>query len=184
MNAATKKKQQLADFERFLVDFRYADDAEGVRCPMSSHIRRANPRDALAPETTAKGAMQDTSLSNRRRILRRGLPYGIESDDDRDEHGVAFMAMCASLFNQFEFIQQQWIHYGSTFGAGNDTDPIVGARPGINSKFVIPSDPNGTAPPFICANMPLFVETRGGEYFFIPSLTALRQIAEGSVDPT
>jgi hypothetical protein len=32
--------------------------------------------------------------------------------------------------------------------------------------------------------MPLFVETRGGEYFFIPSLTALRQIAEGSVDPT
>jgi len=28
------------------------------------------------------------------------------------------------------------------------------------------------------------VETRGGEYFFAPSLTALRQIAEGSIDPT
>jgi hypothetical protein len=39
-------------------------------------------------------------------------------------------------------------------------------------------------PPFICANPPNFVETRGGEYFFVPSLTALRQIAQGSVDPT
>ena len=28
------------------------------------------------------------------------------------------------------------------------------------------------------------VETRGGEYFFIPSLTALRMIAVGIVDPT
>jgi deferrochelatase/peroxidase EfeB len=167
--------------ERFLVDFRYGNDAAGARCPVSAYIRRANPRDALDPK---KGAVLDTSLSNRRRILRRGLPYGITSNDDDNEHGVAFMAMCASLFNQFEFIQQQWMNYGSTFGAGNDTDPIVGMRSVKNPKFVIPSDPNGTAPPFFCANMPLFVETRGGEYFFIPSLTALHQIAEGSVDPT
>jgi Dyp-type peroxidase family len=178
---SANEARQLADYERFLVDFRYGDDAAGARCPVSAHIRRANPRDALDPK---KGAVLDTSLSNRRRILRRGLPYGITSNDDDNEHGVAFMAMCASLFNQFEFIQQQWMNYGSTFGAGNDTDPIVGTRPGKNPKFVIPSDPNGTAPPFICANMPLFVETRGGEYFFIPSLTALHQIAEGSVDPT
>jgi Dyp-type peroxidase family len=179
-----QEQKQLADYEKFLVDFRYGDDAAGARCPVSAHIRRANPRDALDPERAVKGAVLDTSLSNRRRILRRGLPYGIKSNDDNNEHGVAFMAMCASLFNQFEFIQQQWMHYGSTFGAGNDTDSIVGTRPGKNPKFVIPSDPNGPTPPFICASMPLFVETRGGEYFFIPSLTALRQIAEGSVDPT
>jgi Dyp-type peroxidase family len=179
-----QEQKELADYERFLVDFRYGDDTAGIRCPVTAHIRRANPRDALDPEKAVKGAVLDTSLSNRRRILRRGLPYGIKSNDDNNEHGVAFMAMCASLFNQFEFIQQQWIHYGSTFGAGNDTDPIVGTRRGKNPKFVIPSDPNGPTPPFICASMPPFVETRGGEYFFIPSLTALRQIAEGSVDPT
>jgi len=28
------------------------------------------------------------------------------------------------------------------------------------------------------------VETRGGDYFFIPSMTALRMIAKGIVDPT
>jgi hypothetical protein len=29
-----------------------------------------------------------------------------------------------------------------------------------------------------------FVECRGGEYFFIPSMTCLRMIAMGIVDPT
>ncbi len=116
--------------------------------------------------------------------MRRGLPYGASGvADDAGEHGFIFMAICASLFNQFEFIQQQWIQYGDSFNVGNDTDPIVGMRRS-GAKFVIPSDPAGTAPPFICANLPQFVETRGGEYFFIPSLTALRQIAMGTVDPT
>ena len=36
----------------------------------------------------------------------------------------------------------------------------------------------------MCAAMPRFVETRGGDYFFIPSLTALRMIGEGIIDPT
>jgi hypothetical protein len=39
-------------------------------------------------------------------------------------------------------------------------------------------------PTFICAAMPRFVKTRGGDYFFIPSLTALRMIGEGIIDPT
>lgn len=47
------------------------------------------------------------TLTNRRRILQRGLPYGETSDDDTQEHGVIIMALCASLFRQFEFIQQQ-----------------------------------------------------------------------------
>ena len=40
--------------------------------------------------------------------------------------GVIFMALCASLFRQFEFIQQQWVQYGAVFNAGNDTDPLAG----------------------------------------------------------
>jgi hypothetical protein len=39
-------------------------------------------------------------------------------------------------------------------------------------------------PPHFLSRIPLFIETRGGEYFFIPSLTALRMIGEGIVDPT
>lgn len=72
------------------------------------------------------------------------------------------------------------MQYGSSFGLGNDTDPLVGLKR-EGAKFVIPA---ASGAPFVCADVPQFVETRGGDYFFIPSLTALREIAEGSVDPT
>lgn len=175
---------RLAEYETLLTGFRYQDDVDGARCPVSSHIRRTNPRDALDPMFGQPGAKLDSALTNRRRIMRRGLPYGSSiTPDDTAEHGVIFMAFCASLFRQFEFIQQQWVQYGASFNVGNDTDPIAGLRrPG--AKFVIPADPNKGGVPFICANLPQFVETRGGDYFFVPSLTALREIAQGSVDPT
>ena len=164
---------------RLLSAFRYADDPEGIRCPVAAHVRRANPRDMLDCELGREGS----TLTNRRRILRRGLPYGETSDDDTQEHGVIIMALCASLFRQFEFIQQQWMHYGLDFDVGNDTCPIVGNRDG-SAKFVIAADPASGRLPFIAANLPQFVETRGGDYFFIPSLTALRMIAMGTIDPT
>lgn len=178
------EQAQLRAYESLLSDFRYGSDPAGARCPVTAHTRRSNPRDGLDPKLGVPGHAADTSLSNRRRILRRGLPYGDSTlRDDEGEHGVLFMAVCASLFRQFEFVQQQWIEYGSVFGAGNDTDPLIGSR-GPDNRFTIPVDPAGSGQPCICARLPQFVETRGGEYFFLPSLTALRQIAEGSVDPT
>jgi Dyp-type peroxidase family len=178
------QKARLAAYERMLTDFRYQDDVDGAKCPFSAHIRRTNPRDALDPAFGTPGAVLDSALTNRRRLLRRGLPYGDSTvrDDDK-EHGVIFMALCASLFRQFEFVQQQWVNYGAGFNLGNDTDPLVGLHR-AGKKFVIPADPAKGVAPFICANIPQFVETRGGEYFFLPSLTALREIAQGSVDPT
>jgi hypothetical protein len=67
--------------------------------------------------------------------------------------------------------------------AGNLTCPVVGNHDAHN-RFVIPSRPDSGKPPFVCTGMPTFVETRGGEYFFIPSMTALRMIGMGTVDPT
>jgi deferrochelatase/peroxidase EfeB len=158
---------------------------DGVRCPVSSHIRRANTRDMLDPNPGKHGPT--SVLNNRRRILRRGLPYGASSDPtsraDTGEHGIIFMALCASLFRQFEFVQQQWMNYGLDFNAGNDTCPVVGYHR-EDAKFVIPADPKGDTPPFICAAIPQFVTTRGGEYFFLPSLSGLRLLAMGTVDPT
>ena len=161
------------------VDFDYRGDLDGAACPLGSHLRRANPRDALGPTGDFDGSV----LTNRRRILRRGLPYGAEVADDGSEHGVIFMAVCASLFRQFEFVQQQWIQYGLDFDAGNDTCPMLGNH-GRSSKFVVPAKPDGTAQPFISGPLPQFVECRGGDYFFIPSMTALRLIGAGIIDPT
>jgi deferrochelatase/peroxidase EfeB len=172
-----------------LIHFTYADDRQGLKCPITSHMRRTNTRDGMAP-TGHEGSV----LNNRRRIIRRGLPYGDSSDGvpDSGEHGIIMLIVCASLFRQFEFVQQQWINYGLDANAGNDTCPLVGnhsaGEPGGNAgpkaKFVIPSDPKSGRPPFIVEGIPQFVETRGGEYFFVPSMTALRTIGMGVVDPT
>ena len=175
---------RIAEFERLLTDFHYSSDPAGTTCPVASHIRRVNPRDSLDPEFGKPGALPDTALTNRRRIMRRGAPYGDSTvRDDAGDHGVIFMAICSSIFRQFEFIQQQWVQYGASFNVGNDTDPLVGLRR-KGAKFVIAADGTKGEMPFICTNLPAFIETRGGEYFFLPSLTALREIAEGSVDPT
>jgi Dyp-type peroxidase family len=185
-----------------LIDFSYADDPKGLKCPMTSHLRRVNTRDGLDP-WTAVGQPDKAAgsvLNNRRRILRRGLPYGSSGPDttDEDEHGIVMLVVCASLVRQFEFVQQQWINYGLDARSGNDTCPIVGnhslgedtpdeearKRNGPKAKYVIPADPAAGHPPYIAEGIPQFVETRGGEYFFVPSLTALRMIGMGTVDPT
>jgi Dyp-type peroxidase family len=172
--------------ERALIDFTYADDKGGAKCPFTSHLRRTNTRDALAPTGT-----EGSVLNNRRRIIRRGLPYGAAPDgvSDAEEHGIVMLVVCASLFRQFEFVQQQWLNYGLDASAGNDTCPLVGNHSpggdaGPKAKFVIPADPNAGHAPFVVEGIPQFVEARGGEYFFIPSMTALRMIGMGVVDPT
>ncbi len=166
--------------------FTFGDDGDGVKCPVGSHLRRVNTRDSMGP-TASAGSV----LTNRRRILRRGLPYGDSTDGvaDSDEHGIVMLAVCASLFRQFEFVQQQWINYGLDARAGNDACPLVGNHSaggvsGPPAKFVVPSDPNSGRPPFIVERLPQFVETRGGEYFFVPSMTALRMLGMGVIDPT
>ena len=99
------------------------------------------------------------------------------------------MVINASIERQFEFVQQQWINYGNDFKLSNEKDVLLG-----NHEITQNGDPNGRTlinankslgqPTFMCSGMPRFVETRGGDYFFIPSLTALRMIAEGIIDPT
>lgn len=182
--------QRLAlegDRPRTLSNFTYHDDPAGLKCPVTAHMRRANPRDGLDPldGPGLKRAPSGSVLNNRRRILRRGLPYGAAAPDatSEGEHGLVFMAACASLTRQFEFVQQQWMNYGLDFNAGNDTCPLVGTR-GEGAKFVIAADPAAGHAPFILDKPPQFVETRGGAYFFTPSLTALRMLAMGVIDPT
>jgi deferrochelatase/peroxidase EfeB len=171
---------------RALIDFTYNDDPDGLRCPMTSHLRRINTRDALAPTGT-----EGSVLNNRRRILRRGLPYGGPSPEvpDSAERGIIMLVVCANLFRQFEFVQQQWINYGLDSNSGNDTCPLVGnhsagGATAAKAKFVIASDPKSGRPPFVVEGIPQFVDTRGGEYFFVPSMTSLRMIGMGTIDPT
>lgn len=188
--ASQADRDRYAQLRIKLVGFNFNDDLEGVRCPTGAHIRRVNPRGSL--EFGHKKAFETPgALDNRRRILRRGLPYGEVKDPSSDEgnHGIIVMLLNASIKRQFEFVQQQWIAYGNDFKLANDKDPILGNHGHVvdhsgAGRMIIQADPRGDKPPFLCGKMPTFVEMRGGDYFFIPSLTALQLIGDGAVDPT
>ena len=168
---------------RALVEFRYDSDPQGIRCPVTAHMRRMNTRDALDPRATGTPKQRmGSALNNRRRLLRRGLPYGARDAGD-GEHGIVMLCHCASLSRQFEFVQQQWLNFGLDFDAGNDSCPLVGNHP-AGARFVIAAEPGTGRAPFIAGDLPQFVSTRGGDYFFAPSLTSLRMIGMGSIDPT
>jgi deferrochelatase/peroxidase EfeB len=168
----------------------------GYKNPVGSHLRRMNPRDSLDPlnkvgidpETGEqfKNVKATTALNKRRRILRRGLPYGPRVGEDKNddtEQGVTMIIMCASLARQFEFVQQQWIQYGLDFHQGNDTCPMLGNHD-RHKRFSITADPKSGKSPYVMSKLKTFVECRGGDYFFVPSMTALRMMAMGTVDAT
>jgi len=171
-------------------DFTFKDDKSGAKCPVGAHIRRTNTRGSL--ETEDEAFHRPGALVDRRRLMRRGLPYGGTDEEvsDTSEQGIIFMSIGASIERQFEFVQQQWVNYSNDFKLGNDKDPLIGSQNGlVGDKHIIQADPKGSGgqkkkPPFFCTQLPRFVETRGGDYFFIPSITALRMIAEGMIDPS
>jgi deferrochelatase/peroxidase EfeB len=182
---------EFAKLKMQLTAFNYNNDIPGAKCPVGAHMRRVNPRGAL--QFGVKKAFNDNpgALVNRRRILRRGLPYGEVKDptSNKGNHGIIFMALNASIERQFEFVQQQWVNYGNDFKLANEKDPLLGNHGVADSgkgkgKMIVPNDPDGSNAPFFCGDIPNLVNTLGGDYFFIPSLTALRMIAQGIVDPT
>jgi Dyp-type peroxidase family len=153
--------------------FLYLDaDADGHRCPVGSHIRRANPRDALKLTRAAT----TRQLQSRHRMLRRGITYGPvlgdnEVDDQTDRRGLLFMACVASIGRQFEFVQSQWMNDGNIFRLGDDRDAIAGCHNGTRKMTI-----QGTPPRFL-PTIPEFVTTRGGEYFFKPGISAMYRLA-------
>ncbi|MDQ3739697.1 MAG: Dyp-type peroxidase [Actinomycetota bacterium] len=151
-------------------DFRYAGvDDDGRRCPIGAHVRRSNPRDALG-----WGGL----LSFRHRMIRRGMPYGPAlpdgvTEDDGKPRGLVFACFVGSISRQFEAVQVQWLNDGNIFHLGHDKDFMLGDPDGTG-KMTVQGDP-----PFFLGPQRCFVTTRGGEYLFVPGITALAAIADG-----
>jgi deferrochelatase/peroxidase EfeB len=145
-------------------DFNYAKmDPHGYGCPLGSHIRRMNPRDTAAN-------MQ------RRRMIRRGGTYGPAlpegKPDDGVERGIAAFVGCASLVRQFEFAMNVWANDPNFHELGNERDPIFGTQDGTYD-MTIPKRPIRKK----ITGLPSFTTLRGGAYFFLPGIRALRYLA-------
>ena len=145
-------------------DFNYKQmDPHGYAVPLGSHTRRINPRD------TAHNM-------NRRRMIRRGATYGPQLPDsaaeDGVERGIAAFVICASLIRQFEFAQNVWVNDKNFHELGNERDPIIGSQDGT-LEFKIPKRPIRKK----ITGLPAFTTVRGGAYFFLPGIKALRYLA-------
>ena len=145
-------------------DFNFKEmDPHGYAMPLGSHCRRMNPRD------TAHNM-------NRRRMIRRGATYGPPlpegAPEDGVERGIAAFVICASLIRQFEFAQNVWINDKNFHELGNERDPIIGTQDGT-LEYKIPKRPIRKR----ITGLPAFTTVRGGAYFFLPGLKALRYLA-------
>lgn len=145
-----------------------ADDATGYQTPPGSHVRRCNPRDADV-----------AGVVRLHRMIRRGtaygplLPEGVLEDDGQDR-GLMFAFVGSHLKRQFEFVQSEWVNGGAFLGLGDARDPVTGSNDAGDASFSFPRRPL----PRKLRNLATFVITRGGEYAFMPSLTALRWLSD------
>jgi Dyp-type peroxidase family len=146
------------------------DDRRGIRCPIGAHIRRMNPR-----HSTVAG-----NSGLKRRLVRRGLPYGPPYDpaapNDGIERGLLGLFIGVSLKDQFEFLMSDWANKGSFApGLRGTRDAIIGDNSAVDAAFLIPRDGQPTLP---LNGLSRFVTTRGGTYGFLPSLPAVRHLGE------
>jgi deferrochelatase/peroxidase EfeB len=187
--------------------FTFDQDPLGSRCPFGAHIRRLNPRNSDYPRRPTglarllarlgfgpRGFRDDLMSSVRfHRILRRGRKYGpglsraeafAAAPADDPERGLHFICLNANISRQFEFLQNSWVMNPKFSGLSGENDPLLGNRNGIPGCPVTNfTRQQETGLPRRIADLPQFVTVRGGAYFFLPSLRALRYFAKGAGRP-
>ncbi len=186
--------------------FTYDLDPKGNHCPVSAHVRRANPRTGDLPTAvTGTGAIalinrlvkilgfgqkpeEDLIASSRfHRLLRRGRSYGpvlapedaVKPDAPAAERGLQFICLVANIGRQFEFVQNAWIVNGKFGGLQEEPDPLLGNRePMINGNSTDHFNrPTSSGPMQKTCHLPQFTTVLGGGYFFMPGLRALKYIS-------
>ncbi len=168
--------EQLNNFEYVNADG--AGDPRGLRCPVGAHIRRINPR---GQPVTGQG--HPGGSNNTHRLIRRGMPYGPVYDPtqpyDGVERGLLGYFINSNIENQYEFVLSQWVNDSEFAGAvrlpAKSKDPLIGAQDPTESIFVIPQA-NG-APPITITGLSSFTSTKAAAYCFLPSVTAIKFIA-------
>ena len=183
--------------------FTYDLDIDGTRCPYGAHIRRANPRNPDIPGDPngllstlirilgfgSRNIREDLIASTRfHRLVRRGREYGrkltpeeaLQPASPQDgETGLHFFAINSNIQRQFEFIQAAWLMRTKFDGMTEESDPLLGNRtPVIGCPFTNTfSVPQSGGIRKRIMGLPQFINVKGGAYFFLPGISALRYLA-------
>ncbi|KIJ46058.1 hypothetical protein M422DRAFT_29451 [Sphaerobolus stellatus SS14] len=140
-----------------------------TNCPFTAHIRKTKPRADFPTPNPGN------------HIIRAGIPYGPEvgpaeaaSNTTVTERGLAFVAYQSDISNGFHFLQHTWANNVGFFFNKNQTqpgwDPLIGANGG-QPRWALGLDQTNFDRNITLEND--FIVSRGGEYFFSPSLSAL-----------
>ena len=128
---------------------------------------------------------RDTQLTrltdvNIHRVIRRGTTYGkpydaneLSAAGDETPRGAIFLFMSAKAMATMDFLQQEWVNDGDFIGANGERDPIIG-RQEEGATFTIPKEPVRRR----IRGIETFNVLRGGEYFFMPSISCIEVACE------
>ncbi|KAG8687219.1 hypothetical protein FRC11_007576 [Ceratobasidium sp. 423] len=176
--APTKDDPELGSDPMRNNNFQYStdrgDSGQSV-CPYSAHIRKTNPRNDIRD-----------FLTERSSFIRAGIPYGPElTEYEKENHittesrGLAFMCYQSSLARGFQLVQEAWANeprfkFTGDLALEPGFDPIIGQNHGgKRDSLVTYGGPQVVLPRD-------YVISRGGEYFFAPSVKALKTVLAGA----
>lgn len=167
-------------------NFRYDDaDPDALKCPFHAHIRKTNPRGDITIKLVPGG--NEFDLERKRRITRRGIPYGTRSrkpnvfqaldDLPTKDVGLLFMCFQSSIANQFAFMQKSWANEEEFLLPSTGADPIIGQV--VQGGATVPQQWNeqwggSQKKPSTFGE---FVKMKGGEFFFAPSIPFVKTLA-------
>ncbi|KAF5392263.1 hypothetical protein D9757_001579 [Collybiopsis confluens] len=163
-----KDDESISNDDKQVNNFQYSTDQK--TCPFAAHTQKSFPRNNFP-----------TSYDH---LFRRAsIPYGpeldaLETSTTTADRGLLFLCYQSSIDRGFKYTQQRFNspNFPSTNLQGDSPgyDSILGS----SARFMTGANPDKPSEK-LC--VPLrFVEPRGGEYFFIPSISTLDKIAAGS----
>jgi len=153
-------------------NFRFAAEKGFQKiCPFAAHVRKTNPRADLEDPPFSASIQKN-------RITRRGIQFGPELTKEEkkagktlENRGLLFACYQTSINDGFAFLQKSWAN-NPGFPPQEPQNPGLDPLIGQGNRTLSGTDPNN---PLTELAMPDFVVSRGGEYFFSPSLKALKE---------
>jgi len=96
-----------------------------------------------------------------------------EAASDDPDRGLYFICIAGNIARQFELVQHTWVNNPTFNGLYDEADPLIANHLTGAANFTIPTEPVRER----YHDIPQFVTVKGGAYFFLPGIRALRYLA-------
>ena len=109
-------------------------------------------------------------------MVRNGIAYGTEyKDHPNDKRGLLFACYQSSLENGFHFVQRSWCNSPTFPTSRTGHDPLIGQAENNGKLHTTLQDANDEDINPGLGEFEQSVTMKGGEYLFVPSISALRK---------